>query len=780
MQVLHGTVASTSQQTTDEIAAFVRLVTPSAGPYYLSYGTTKPTINEAVTSQAALIERTMSLNASDRQVWVSPAAYTSATGGRKNENVRALKALRIDVDVKPKFYETKEAALAGIRALADRGVIPAPSAIVDSGNGWHVYWALTVEVTPEVYVGVSGRLKAWITAVDPKLTADTSRWTDPNGLLRLPGTANRKDGGSKHVLLIELGRAYDLSEFDALPAVAGGYTAPATSKTVQAAPKPPTMATIPPHIQARMAGKPMKTVGFIPIEPVEVRAASPFAAKDVKFDPTRRESCFRYATMLAYHESFGELSKDDGLALYLEHAALDPKFGTGNCTVADNEKLYQDARTHVAKPLSPDKAPVTFASVVKAAEHHGQLAFTSAQIAMVVGSQRAAMPADVDDEGELLIYPSERTFDPKQATPYIVKGLVLPGKTSYVYAAPGAAKTFFVIEMVYAAAVEALRHSKFGAAITKARFFGRYIEPAAVLVVALEDRDSVVGQRAEVLRKKHGDAGKFFAVLGVAGRLNRAEGGPGEFAIIRAARRQMRDTGAAQQVIVIDTLAQAMNGDDENSGMDAGAVRDRMARIVAATGAAMVVVHHSGKNPTLGARGHSSLLGAADIMIKIEVLSPKDAEPVNGQRIRRVWIEKAKNEACGVPWTDFTLKVHDLGHDRDGDPVTSCTCEPLTAATMPASQPAEPPKLKARAAGALTSLKDLMNEAPANGAGPGLRKVIGVDDWRNDVVGHATGAIRETKAKQFRRAIVDLEQAGAVGLTDDKSKVWINAPWGQK
>ncbi|MEQ1694343.1 MAG: AAA family ATPase [Hyphomicrobiaceae bacterium] len=788
MQVQDSAVAPKLQASSVACGVQFSDIFPASGKICIAYG--KAPTNVKFFTDLADFEAAMAELDQTTSVWFAPAGFDDK-GVRKTENVIALKTFMFDADVgKPGCPTTKAEALERMEAVCRDTGLPMPNLIVDSGYGLHFYWALTAEILAARWRPLAEKLRDLLKKSDPILAKDTARVVDACGVLRFPGTTNKKNGGSKPVEQIGNGtRLYDLDEIEAalpvgsMPA-ASSSSAPSALTTPNALPVATATGSvldaIPAHVQARMAGKPMKIVGRLMLDTAEISAAIPFAARDPKFAANERTGCFNFGTALAGSVHAGEISKEDAFALVLEHAAGDPEFGTGKRDVAGNEQLFEQALRHASRP-APNGNPITVASIIDAAEKHGLLAFTKAQIAAAVAPQRAPIPADEDDTDEaLLIYPCAATFNPKQATPYIVKGLVLPGKTTYIYAPPSAAKSFFTVELVYAAAVEAMRHSAFGVAVSKARFFGRYIEPAAVLVVALEDRDSVVGQRSEALRRKYGDAGKFFAVLGVAGRLNRAEGGPGEAAIIRAARRQMRDTDAKQQVIVVDTLAQAMNGDDENSGMDAGAVRDRLERIAKATGAAMIVVHHTGKNPALGARGHSSLLGAADIMIRIDVLSPKDAEPVNGQRIRRVWIEKAKNEACGVPWTDFTLKVHDLGHDQDGEPVTSCTCEPLTAATAPAPQAAPMPKLKARAAGALTSLKDLMHEAPANGAGPGLRKVIDVDDWRNDVVGHAKGAIRETKTKQFKRAVVDLEQAGAVGLTDDKSKVWINAPWGQK
>src|SRR5690606_29160652 len=71
-------------------------------------------------------------------------------------------------------------------------------------------------------------------------------------------------------------------------------------------------------------------------------------------------------------------------------------------------------------------------------------------------------------------------------------------------------------------------------------------------------------------------------------------------------------------LIVIDTLARAMKGGDENSAQDMGALNDAVSALIQATGACVMLVHHSGKNKASGARGSSALLGAIDTEIEVD------------------------------------------------------------------------------------------------------------------------------------------------------------------
>jgi hypothetical protein len=69
-------------------------------------------------------------------------------------------------------------------------------------------------------------------------------------------------------------------------------------------------------------------------------------------------------------------------------------------------------------------------------------------------------------------------------------------------------------------------------------------------------------------------------------------------------------------LIVIDTLARCMVGADENSARDIGVVVAGLDGLRTATQACILAIHHTGKDPTAGARGSSALKGALDTEIE--------------------------------------------------------------------------------------------------------------------------------------------------------------------
>jgi hypothetical protein len=82
----------------------------------------------------------------------------------------------------------------------------------------------------------------------------------------------------------------------------------------------------------------------------------------------------------------------------------------------------------------------------------------------------------------------------------------------------------------------------------------------------------------------------------------------------------------------------------------------------------VLLVHHSGKDPTKGARGWSGLKGALDV--EIEITRQDD--------LRMARLSKMKDDLDGQVLA-FNLAVIKIGVDEDLDDITSCCCEPTAA-----------------------------------------------------------------------------------------------------
>ena len=150
-----------------------------------------------------------------------------------------------------------------------------------------------------------------------------------------------------------------------------------------------------------------------------------------------------------------------------------------------------------------------------------------------------------------------------------------------------------------------------------------------------------------------------------------------ETADVRDLVTSLKSLGALAMVVV-DTAARVMPGANENSGEDMGRVVKHCDLISRVTGALVVLVHHSGKDSSRGARGWSGLRAAADV--EIEVVRAGDD--------RAATVSKMKDGEDGAEF-GFTLTTVPVFEDDDGETITSCVLQ-HTAAVPKAQRKAEP------------------------------------------------------------------------------------------
>lgn len=117
-------------------------------------------------------------------------------------------------------------------------------------------------------------------------------------------------------------------------------------------------------------------------------------------------------------------------------------------------------------------------------------------------------------------------------------------------------------------------------------------------------------------------------------------------------------------LIVMDTFAQVTAGANENSGQDMGNALAHCRLIGQMSGAMVLLVHHSGKDASKGARGWSGLRAAADVELEVN----------RAQEVRSVSVTKLKDGQDGQEF-GFKLNTVVLRQDEDGDDVTSCVVE---------------------------------------------------------------------------------------------------------
>lgn len=226
---------------------------------------------------------------------------------------------------------------------------------------------------------------------------------------------------------------------------------------------------------------------------------------------------------------------------------------------------------------------------------------------------------------------------------YVVKGMFQRQSYACMYGAPGEGKTFVALDLAY--------HVAAGAA-----WMGAKVHAGPVLYLAYEGTGGMV-KRAQALRQRYGDADVPLYIVNSAFNLREKTG-----------RAELGDIMALlpnkATLIVIDTFARALMGGDENSAQDVGAFNSAVAALIASTGACVLVIHHSGKDKTRGARGSSALLGALDTEVEIDG--------------HQILARKQRDVEIAAP-IGFKLVPVVVGIDDDNDDVSSCIVEPMAA-----------------------------------------------------------------------------------------------------
>lgn len=118
-------------------------------------------------------------------------------------------------------------------------------------------------------------------------------------------------------------------------------------------------------------------------------------------------------------------------------------------------------------------------------------------------------------------------------------------------------------------------------------------------------------------------------------------------------------------LIIVDTLNRNFGDGDENATKDMTRFVEGLAKIQTLTRACVMPVHHTGKGDSEQARGNSALRAAMDT----EMMLKATAEGIS------LVCTKQKDAAAFNP-TGFALEVVTLGHDDDGEEITSCVIKP--------------------------------------------------------------------------------------------------------
>jgi phage/plasmid primase-like uncharacterized protein/KaiC/GvpD/RAD55 family RecA-like ATPase len=252
-----------------------------------------------------------------------------------------------------------------------------------------------------------------------------------------------------------------------------------------------------------------------------------------------------------------------------------------------------------------------------------------------------------------------------EAPDELVEGLMTIGSSVVVYGDSNSGKTFWALSVATAIA-------------TGTECYGRKTDPGLVVYLASEAPASI-RSRMQAIKKFHGCNLENLAMVPVP--MNFYSGDQDAHDVIELVRAVEQIKGRPVRLIIGDTLARMSAGANENSGEDMGPVMARFDQVATATGAALMIIHHNGKDAAKGARGWSGIRAHIDTEIEV---TEKDGT-------RSVTVTKQRELPSKGDTIYFKLEIIEMGTTKFGGAATTCVAIPddESNATKPHKKPSK-------------------------------------------------------------------------------------------
>ena len=321
---------------------------------------------------------------------------------------------------------------------------------------------------------------------------------------------------------------------------------------------------------------------------------------------------------------------------------------------------------------------------------------------------------------------------------YLVKGLIPRTGIVVIWGPPKCGKSFLVFDLLMRVSLGW-------------EYRGLRTKQGPVVCCVLEGKDGYT-RRIAAFRKKHPESkdAPFYLVRTPLDLIRDHK------ALIASIRAQLPE-GDNPSAVAIDTLNRSLVG-SESSDEDMAAYVRAADAIHDAFGCVVPIIHHCGHNADRP-RGHSSLLGAADVLIAVK----RDA----ANNIVAT-VEWEKDGAGGLEIVSQLVTV-EVGKDEDGDMMTSCVVEPV-------GEPAAAKKGETKKGGLTNATKLALRalhaaigdvgEIPATSHAPSGMRAVTLKHWREfcDRTGVSGSDKPHSRAAAFKRASDALQMAGKIGI----------------
>ena len=233
---------------------------------------------------------------------------------------------------------------------------------------------------------------------------------------------------------------------------------------------------------------------------------------------------------------------------------------------------------------------------------------------------------------------------------WLIEGVIPVGSFTALYGPPGSFKSFIALDIAEAIA-------------TGRSWMGRTVNKTGAVLYLAGEGFGGIGARIKAC-KMHHQTEDGAPIYIVRHQLNLRSSAEDFNALMMAVVMLVEQTGMEFSLAIVDTLARAFGGGNENSSEDMGAFITAMGKVQEFLNCALMVLHHSGKDAAKGLRGHSSLLGAVDT--ELELL--RFDEQLKGVITISKQKDGADNERFGFEMVEVEIRPAGLGLS---DPVVS-------------------------------------------------------------------------------------------------------------
>lgn len=354
---------------------------------------------------------------------------------------------------------------------------------------------------------------------------------------------------------------------------------------------------------------------------------------------------------------------------------------------------------------------------------------------------------------------------------WLVKNLLLAKTFGIVFGPPGCGKSFLVSDLCLTMTASVLDDGE-----QKPSWFGYSGRPFGVVYVVAEGADDFEIRLHAWMQEHDVPEGAVLPFVYLPTNVDMRSNDEQAKKLIEEIKgvsaEMMERCGVPVEMVVIDTVARALNGGNENASEVMAAFVTNCGLVQQECGVAVLGVHHGGKEAGRGPRGHEGLHGAADF--EFEVIGATEDTPNN-------WTVRKLKSGPGGASHRFRLRQTVVGNDEDGDPITSCIVNSnLTEAEKAGGKPQgyRPSRLQREFLNVLGTVVDRNGQMPPPDLGlPGqILLVANVEDVKREYVAqyHATETgteqeVRERLARRWSQATKELITRRLVGSV----KPWI-------